>query len=196
MKLLGLSGKGFTLAELLIALAVLGVIATFTIPKILVAQQNVKNNAIALEAIGMVSAAFTQASYIQGLSSSLGTSSLTPYMNYVSVSTSLALDSQHSTGTGTCSGSYPCLVLHNGALMRYQAGRTLGGTNTTNAIWFQLDPDGVVTDGTTNGPGKAVMFFVYANGAIKTYGTILPNTCDNGTCRDPDLTYDPPWFHW
>ncbi len=37
--------KGFTLAELLMALAILGVIATFTIPKILGAQQSSSSNA-------------------------------------------------------------------------------------------------------------------------------------------------------
>lgn len=42
--------RGFTLAELLIALAILGVIAAFSIPKVLSAQQNQTYNAIAKEA--------------------------------------------------------------------------------------------------------------------------------------------------
>ncbi|MBL8031855.1 MAG: prepilin-type N-terminal cleavage/methylation domain-containing protein [Candidatus Doudnabacteria bacterium] len=46
--------KGFTLAELLIALVILGVIATFTIPKVLYANQNTKYNAIAKEAMGTI----------------------------------------------------------------------------------------------------------------------------------------------
>lgn len=45
------SQPGFTLAELLIALAILGVIATFTIPKILQAQQNQEKHAIYKETI-------------------------------------------------------------------------------------------------------------------------------------------------
>lgn len=44
--------SGFTLAELLIALTILGVIATFTIPKILTAQQASTYNAIAKETMG------------------------------------------------------------------------------------------------------------------------------------------------
>jgi prepilin-type N-terminal cleavage/methylation domain-containing protein len=45
---------GFTLAELLIALAILGVISTFTIPKLLTASANQKRNAILKECIGVI----------------------------------------------------------------------------------------------------------------------------------------------
>ena len=49
--------SGFTLAELLIALAILGVIATFTIPKVLNSSSSSENSAIFKEAAGMVSGA-------------------------------------------------------------------------------------------------------------------------------------------
>jgi prepilin-type N-terminal cleavage/methylation domain-containing protein len=41
--------KGFTLAELLIALALLGIIASFTIPKVLESSTNAKYKAMAKE---------------------------------------------------------------------------------------------------------------------------------------------------
>ena len=52
------SQLAFTLAELLIALAILGVIATFTIPKILDSGSNSQWNAIGKEAAAMVSGAY------------------------------------------------------------------------------------------------------------------------------------------
>jgi prepilin-type N-terminal cleavage/methylation domain-containing protein len=55
---------GFTLAELLIALAILGEIATFTIPKILSSQQNGTNKAKAKEAFSMVSSAYNSISSV------------------------------------------------------------------------------------------------------------------------------------
>jgi prepilin-type N-terminal cleavage/methylation domain-containing protein len=47
----------FTLAELLIALGILGVIATFTIPKVLVSQQNGKRVAVFRETVAAINAA-------------------------------------------------------------------------------------------------------------------------------------------
>lgn len=48
---------GFTLAELLIALAILGVIATFTIPKVLQGQSDSKKYAVMKETIAALNAA-------------------------------------------------------------------------------------------------------------------------------------------
>jgi prepilin-type N-terminal cleavage/methylation domain-containing protein len=49
---------GFTLAELLIALTILGEIAAFTIPKIISSQQNGQKRAVTKEMIAMFSAAY------------------------------------------------------------------------------------------------------------------------------------------
>jgi prepilin-type N-terminal cleavage/methylation domain-containing protein len=61
---------GFTLAELLICIAILGVIAIFAIPKILAAQQNQTKNTIFKECI----AALAQASHEMGRDGITGTS--------------------------------------------------------------------------------------------------------------------------
>ena len=54
------AAKAFTLAELLISLAILGVIATFAIPKVLSSQQDGKYNAIGKEIAGALSQAYQQ----------------------------------------------------------------------------------------------------------------------------------------
>lgn len=51
--------EGFTLAELLVALAILGVIATFTVPKILATSQNQQKKAVFRETISAISEAIS-----------------------------------------------------------------------------------------------------------------------------------------
>jgi len=192
---------GFTMVELLIALLILGEIATFTIPKIIVSQQNSRNNAIAKEAAGMVAATYQNYQNANGPSSTLGIQDLTPYMNYVAANVSTTIDDKQGQGTQSCSSGNPygqCLALHSGAILRYgqSASNYFGGTNTTNAVWFDIDPDGT-TDGTTNGPGKAIEFWLYYNGRLSTVGTVATNTCRNGAnCVNPTPSLDPPWFAW
>jgi len=81
-------------------------------------------------------------------------------------------------------------MLHMGTADDY------GGTAATNALPFRLDPDAKVTDGTTNGPGKSINFWIYYDGKIRTYGTIESNTCYEFGCFNPNTALDPPWFNW
>lgn len=192
--------NGFTLTELLIALAILSVIATFTIPKILLVQQRQKENAIAKEAAAMVAGAYQFYKHTYTADANTGMATLTPYMNYAAVDTSTIIDGEYTQGSHTCgsSSARQCLRLHNGAMLRYGNPSTdlFGGTNTTNAIWFSVDPDGVYS-GSATGEGKAVEFWLYYNGRLATWGTVEPNTCRNGgTCVDPTPANDPPWFSW
>ncbi len=173
--------QGFTLAELLIALAILGVIATFTIPKILAAQQDQSYNAKAKEAAAMVSTAYQKHLLSGQLSTSSSMMSLSQYMNYLSVDTTSTIDTYQTSTTRACTG-WTCLRLHNGAVIRH-GGNPFG--TTTGGVWFDVDPDGQVTDGTTNGPGKAVQFALRYNGRITTLGV-----------QSGDPAVDPPWFSW
>jgi type II secretory pathway pseudopilin PulG len=190
---------GFTLAELLISLLILAEIATFTIPKIITGQQNGSYNTKVKEAAAMVTGAYQRYQNEVGATAATGIQDLTPYMNYVAANITTIVDDKQTLGTYTCASvpAAQCLRLHSGAILRYgtSAGYYFGGTNTTNAIWFDIDPDGT-TDGTTNGPGKAVEFWMYYNGRLSTFGTIASNTCYNGGCANPTPTLDPPWFSW
>ena len=102
----------FTLAELLIALAILGVIATFTIPKILDSGSSSEFNTKAKETAGMISEALQIHKLNGQLSSSTISADLTQYMNYVRAETAGGLiDHYHTATFQACSASaqQPCL---------------------------------------------------------------------------------------
>src|SRR5262249_44303219 len=126
-------GKGFTLAELLIALVILGVIATFTIPKVLVAQQDQKYDAIAKETAAMISGAYQVYQQNNTVTSTTSFQDMTPYMNYVRLFTTGKVDGDPVNGTGgmPCDSTSPCLQLHNGAVVNLSDYK-FGGTNATN----------------------------------------------------------------
>lgn len=189
--------QGFTLAEILICLLILGEIATFTIPKILVAQQNQRYNATSKETIAAISEAYLVFKTTNGISTSTRFVEVVPYLNYVSQDLTSDIDDQYGAGTVSCSGMAfgGCLVLHNGGRLRYN-GSMLSGTTTLNALDVWFDPDGVPS-GTTNSPGKSVHFFIYADGKIRTRGSVEPNTTNSGTSwASPNSSFDPPWFSW
>ncbi len=190
---------GFTLAELLIALAILGVIATFTIPKILTSQQNSQSKATAKEAAAMITGAYQRAQAAGVVTSNMLPSDLAPYMNYTRYDTSgTVIDARPTVASNTCDTSYPCIYLHNGAILMFDQA-SFGGTNATNAISFFFDPDGKLTNGATtaDGPGKSVYFFLYYSGRLKTFGTLDAGTVSSvGWPGGPDPSSDPAWFSW
>jgi prepilin-type N-terminal cleavage/methylation domain-containing protein len=200
-KALRMPSKGFTLAELLISLVILGEIATFTIPKVLNSQQNNQANAIAKEAAGTLSTALMQYKFQNTLSSATSCADLTPYLNYVKVDTSTIIDSENGgTSLDCATAGTACFRLHNGAML--WEGTTnvdFGGTTTLNAIYFLVDPDGRYS-GTTNGPGKSLKIYLYTGGRVATWGSINSSTVThewgNYYVTNPDATRDPSWFSW
>ena len=73
---------------------------------------------------------------------------------------------------------------------------SFGGTNTTNAFWMHLDPDGKVTDGTTNGPGKSVVIWIYYTGQITDWGSVAAGTRNANAPSAANAATVPPWFSW
>lgn len=189
------NSQGFTLAELLISLAILGVIATFTIPKILTAQQNEAWRAEGKETIATIANAYHLYKMNNQASSSTGTTDLTTYLNYTKLVTSGLVD--HVTGqTSLDCSSQPCYQLHNGGML-VLGGSTFGSTNATNYIHFFFDPDSQYS-GTTNGPGKAITLTLYFNGRVGTGATRQNGdiTYLGGVSQNwgPDPSTD--WFSW
>ena len=189
--------KGFTLAELLIALVILAEIATFTIPKVLYSSQNKQYNTAAKEVLGMITSAYQQYSLTNGpVTASTTPGALTQYMNYITLDTSANVDWNYTQASGGSSASQPNLLLHNGGRLVLYNTISFGGTNSNNAILFSLDPDGRVTDGTTNGPGKSLQIFLYYNGRVGTYGDMPVTAVSSDTSRSVNSSLVPPWFSW
>jgi len=187
---------GFTLAELLIALVILGVIATFTIPKVLQSQQDTKWKSMAKEVASIISGAYSAYQLQNSASSQVKPMDFTPFINYVQLDNTTSSKIDHVPGQLAldCTAGQPCLLLHNGGSLRL-TNQTFGGTAGTNAIRIYFDPDSKYS-GSANGEGKSVLFFLYYSGRLRTKASIEPNTCDESTCRNPDLTEDPAWFSW
>lgn len=188
--------KGFTLAELLIALAILGVIATFTIPKILSSQQNNSNVAKAKEVASMISGAYQKAQLDGAVTSTTKPSDLTPYMNYISMDSSgTVIDHIPGFASSICDSSTPCIKLHNGGIVWLYDTESFGGTTPLNVLAFRFDPDfSQNTVSTADGPLKAVEFELYYNGQLTTRGLIKAGT--TGSIAPFVSHPDPSWFQW
>lgn len=192
----GLSLRGFTLAELLISLAILGVIATFTIPKILSSQQNSSNNAKAKEVAAMIAGAYQQLQLAGTVTASTKPSDLTPYMNYVSYDTSgTTIDSVPGFTSRVCNATPPCIWLHGGGILWLPNG-TFGGISNLHIIEFSFDPDVTYSGSAADSTGKAVQFSLYYNGFLTTRGQVKANTCNSGGCLINPGAFDPSWFSW
>lgn len=192
--------RGFTLAELLVTLLILGEIATFTIPKVITGQQNGQSNSIAKEAAGTISSAFQQYKYSGGDVTTMGTTQLTSYFNYLRVDTASTIDDVNTGNSISCSPTSPCFKLVNGAILHHWGDNFCNATPT--AIPFEIDPDGVY-GGLTSGPSKSVRFFLYNTGRITTEAALDSNTqwsnSGTSTCgytRSAQPTHDPSWLIW
>lgn len=133
---------GFTLAELLICLLIIGEISTFTIPKIIMAQRKGASNTAAHEVAGMVATAYQL--YLRNSSSASSSTTpgaLTQYMNYVSVPTSGSLDDVVTLNSVyTCNSGVTCLKLHSGGTLFYNASNFQEPTPpiSSNFIWIPM----------------------------------------------------------
>ncbi len=163
-------------------------IATFTIPKILVAQQNQQKNAQAKEAAAMIAAAYDAYKTQNPVPVGFKPSDLLPYMNYVALVTDgRTVDWTPFYAALSCTSGAPCVILHGGAILRMRDGLPFDAVNSTTPLEFIYDPDGVYSGSTADSPGKSVQFELYYNGKLTSrafserYGT---------------GPYDPSWFNW
>ena len=188
---------GFTLAELLIALAILGVIATFTIPKVLHAQQSSQYKAAGKEMVGMISGAY-QAYQQAGDGTYTNGADLTPYMNYISVDSTSPIDAPPGYGIVLCGdNNSTCLKMHNGGLFLYfDTDFYFCDSPGLTAMPFIFDPDGM-GNGVTTGLGLILYDNARLTSAEHTLAGTIAGDGNDGVCDNPFVAAtDPPWFDW
>jgi prepilin-type N-terminal cleavage/methylation domain-containing protein len=147
--------QGFTLSELLVSLAVLGLIAAFAIPKVLTAVGESSSRAIGREAFGMISEAYqaVRASNNGNTPRSTNAQTLRDTLNYARVGTG-----------GNGGGTNASIVLQNGAQIAFvlNDGFADNLANQVGVIGFTIDPDGPLAT-SANGP---VSVFLGGDGRI------------------------------
>lgn len=115
--------SGFTLAELLIALSILGVIAVFTVPKVLQSQQDSKRLSILKESIATVSEILYEGWTEKKINASSNGLYILDHLNAVKVCRTDATaqgcwDPSVSDPSGaTSEATRPGAILHNGAVV-------------------------------------------------------------------------------
>jgi prepilin-type N-terminal cleavage/methylation domain-containing protein len=189
------SQSGFSLAEVLICLALLGVLATFTVPSLLQktnTDQASKYNAIVKNVAIMVTTAYERYKAANGSAPATMTMlDLMPYMNYVGVQTTGSVDGTPGNAPYTCS-PYTCLKLHNGASIAFNSMGTLGGNTINNAMYFGFDPDGI--SGNLNG----MELWLYYDGTIRDWSNLRSPTTQtwNGVNypQTSNPANNPSWF--
>ncbi len=202
VKMLRKRTLGFTLAELLSALAILGVIATFTIPKVLNASQSSQNKSIAKEAATTIVAAYNAYVLNNSVTSITKIADFTSYINYIRFDesgTTLVDNVYGGTGSDTCEPGDPCLFLASGASIRYTDTQTFSGTAANNCVWFTVDPNGKYDgNGATEAEGpNSIAFALIPSGRMMTYGELNPSPCTSSTGSiSISPSRDPPWFSW
>lgn len=185
--------SGFSLVEVLITLALLGILAAFTVPKLLNApnaSQSSKYTRMANDVAFMVLNAYGQYKMTHAtVPSSMSAANLTPYMSYISVdTTSTGVHNHPGWGLISCGWGFNCLKLHNGGILWYgDADTNFGGTSSLHSIYLNFDPAP-----TENASFNAVGFQLYYDGKIKTNNTLTTGTLLFGSPWG--RTADPPWF--
>lgn len=192
--------RAFTLAELLIAVGVISLITTFTVPKLLNNYQTHKFNAQSKEALQVIVRAIYNYKAEYGTVNGLTGDKLLPYIGYSKLFPA-GYEYDYISGAPITCPADRCLELHNGALVNIDSGYCSRGQLPENQDGFNLtvDPDGKRTNPSLSlNHNQAIQFWIYRNGRIRTR-----SNNNNPTYSYCDTSYNfapagsnPPWFEW
>ena len=195
--------KGFTLAEILIALAIMATIAVFTIPKMLDSSADSDNEnwkRAVKQGVSVVQAAYTQYRLDnRSVPSTFHLNNATQYLDYVRIETALQIDGTPCFGAPiSCwAANTYCYRLKNGSVLQWNGNEGYNGTGSLNAIKWRIDPDGKVTGPAGQDPGKAIVFYTYyVSGKTRDRDNIDPNTTGGFGTDSPNSACTPNWWSW
>ena len=173
-----LAYAAFTIAELLITLAILGVIAVFIIPKILNANENKKRAAIAKDVAATIAGAYQNYRLRNTPLATTTLADLLPFINYVSADSSSGISTE--------------VMMHNGALLDFTTASYFGGVSKNDSLYFKVKLDDV--------PENDVCFVLTYPGRLSTLpvmtaelGTPPPTVGSSISCPAVDPTYLGKW---
>jgi hypothetical protein len=165
------------------------------------ASTSAKNTAITKEAASIISGAFSAYQLKHKLNSKMTTQDLLGYINHVKIDTSTkfrqvehgVLETKYpGSKLQSCTEKLPCLSLHNGGIIQFDPKQSFGGTTTTHALVFNVDPDGI---GTKDGK---ISFYQFYNGRFSTAGIIKTEKQPVQTQPSPlEIEFkDPYYLQW
>lgn len=196
--------RGISLAEIIITLVVLAVISALAIPKVMESHKVHQNKKAVQAAVMAISNAYSRYKLDQDPTADFNPTDLVPYLNYVRLQTTGALDNKGGNlGKFDCEALAPCMVMHNGSsIWLYQGngttwGTKFGGTAANYYTDFYMDPDGDLQhETTTTGLGKSFAIGLYYDGRVKTGCEEGDEIWWDGSLRDwcPDANEVGTWW--
>jgi competence protein ComGC len=177
--------KAFTLGEMLVAVSLLALIATMLVPLVSDKTGERKLVTITKDAMAQIAVAYATYLKIDVPDSETTTADIVENINYVRIINDNSHNIQIDGTNYACNATYPCLLLHNGALIRYHPTGKFGNSPTElqwircwlcdpaapagepiphpniNALRFWVDPDG-------SNPEDGVEVLLFYSGRVTT----------------------------